>query len=109
MAQTHNTPSRSVYLYGPKSFLTLILVGFGFVALPLVSALIYAAVYVDRLSEQSQRPAYQPVQATQNNRMLLEQITAMERTARQYRVLGDLTLFQSYADKHYDFLATTEL
>ena len=31
MVQTLRTHLRSVYFYGPKSFLTLILIGFGFV------------------------------------------------------------------------------
>jgi len=40
--------------YYPRSFLRLLLVAFGTVALPLVLAFINAAIYVDRLAEQSQ-------------------------------------------------------
>jgi two-component system sensor histidine kinase GlrK len=97
--------NRSVYLYGPKSFLALILIGFGFVALPLIFALVYSALHVERLADKSQSTVYRAVKATQNTRMLLEQLTAMERAARQYHVLGDEALRRSYEEKHRDFLA----
>lgn len=104
MDQTSRSPSRSVYLYGPKSFLALILVGFGFVTLPLIFALIYSALHVQRLADQSQSTVYRAVKATQNTRMLLEQLTTLERAARQYHVLGDEALRRSYEEKHRDFL-----
>lgn len=100
---------KSLYFYGPKSFLTLALVGFGVVALPLTFALIYGAIHVDRLATQSQTTVYKAVRTTQHTRMLLEQLTAMERTARQYRVLRDDALFQAYAEKHQNFQLTVNM
>ena len=108
MAQTLRTHLKSVYFYGPKSFLTLILIGFGFVALPLIFALIYSAFHVERLADKSQVTVYTAVQATQNTRMLLEQLTGMERSARQYHVLKDPAFLQSYEEKHRAFQQTLE-
>lgn len=98
--------SRSLYFYGPKSFSALLLIGFGVVALPLAFALIYGAIHVERLAAQSQTAVYKAARATQDTRMLLEQLTAMERTVRQYQVLGDEALFKAYIEKHQDFQAT---
>ena len=106
MVQTLRSHLRSVYIYGPKSFLTLILIGFGFVALPLIFALIYSAFHVERLADKSQVTVYTAVQATQNTRMLLEQLTGMERSARQYHVLKDPAFLQSYEEKHQAFQKT---
>ena len=93
--------------YYPNSFLKLILIGFTLVALPLVAALIYAAFSVDRLATQTQQAVYQAVQATQSSHMLIEQISAMERYARQFQVLGDPALLQGFAQTHGKFLVTT--
>lgn len=106
MVHRQRNRSRSVYLYGPKSFLTLILIGFGLVALPLIFALIYSAYHVERLAEKSQITIYQAVKATQNIRSLLEEITSMERAARQSHVLNDNNLLQAYAEKHQEFQRT---
>lgn len=106
MVQALRNNPKSVYFYGPKSFLTLILIGFGFVALPLIFALIYSAFHVERLADKSQSTVYRAVKATQNTRILLEQLTEMERAARQYNVLSDSTLLQSYAEKHQTFQHT---
>ena len=109
MVQTPRNQTKSVYFYGPKSFLALILIGFGFVALPLIFALIYSAYHVERLADISQSTVYKAVKATQNTRILLEQLTAMERAARQYHVLKDSTLLRSYSEKHQTFQRTLEI
>jgi two-component system sensor histidine kinase GlrK len=106
MVQTLRSRLKSVYFYGPKSFLTLILIGFGFVALPLIFALIYSAFHVERLADKSQLTVYKAVQVTQNTRMLLEELTAMERSARQYHVLKDAAFLRSYEEKHQAFQQT---
>src|SRR3569833_2576342 len=106
LATNPRATSRSLYFYGPKSFSALLLMGFGVVALPLAFALIYGAYHVDRLAAQSQATVYKAVHATQDTRMLLEQLTAMERTVRQYQVLNDDSLFQAYAEKHQTFQQT---
>ena len=71
----------------PRSLNGLILVGFGFVALPLLLAVIWALVSLDRLAEQSERLVFTGVSAAENNRRLEEQLGTLERVARQYEVL----------------------
>ena len=71
----------------PRSLNGLILVGFGFVALPLLLAVIWAMVSLDRVAEQSERLVFTGVSAAENNRRLEEQLGTLERVARQYQVL----------------------
>jgi two-component system sensor histidine kinase GlrK len=72
----------------PRSLNGLILVGFGLVGLPLLVAVIWALVNLDRLAEQSERLVFTGVEAAQNNRLLEEHLGSLERVARQYQVLG---------------------
>jgi len=72
---------------GPQSLNQLILVGFGLVALPLLVAVIWALVNLDRLAEQSEQLVTSGVTAAENNRQLLEQVASLERVSRQYQIL----------------------
>jgi two-component system sensor histidine kinase GlrK len=89
--------------YRPKSILRLLLVGFLLVALPLIAALVLATLSVDRLVSHSQNALLQGVLVTQGTQVLVETITAMERNARQYQVLGDKVLFDVYEENHTKF------
>lgn len=106
LAANPRSTSRSLYFYGPKSFSALLLIGFGVVALPLAIALVYGAYHVDRLAAQSRSTVYTAMHATQDTRVLLEHLTAMERTVRQYQVLDDSSLLDTYAEKHQRFQQT---
>ncbi|MEJ2130010.1 MAG: HAMP domain-containing sensor histidine kinase [Woeseiaceae bacterium] len=75
--------------YRPRSLNGLILVGFGLVGLPLLIAVIWALVNLDRLAEQSERLVFTGAQAADNNRLLNEHVSSLERVARQYQVLGN--------------------
>lgn len=88
----------------PRSFLTLLFVGFSLVALPLIFALLNNAVSIDRLTDQSQKAVYQAVRATQASRAQAERVMAMERLARQYLVLGDAAVLENYLKAHDRFL-----
>jgi two-component system sensor histidine kinase GlrK len=92
--------------FRPRSILRLILTGFSLVALPLVVGLVIATVSVDRLVGQSQNALVQSVLVMQGSQMLVEAITAMERNARQYQVLGDKMLLHVYEEKHAKFVDT---
>jgi two-component system sensor histidine kinase GlrK len=92
--------------YFTKSILHLILTGFFAVALPLMVALVIAALSVDRLLSQSQHALIQGVLVTQSSQVLVEAITAMERNARQYQVLGDNILLDVYKENHAKFVDT---
>jgi two-component system sensor histidine kinase GlrK len=90
--------------YRPKSLNGLILVGFGLVGLPLLIAVIWALVNLDRLAEQSEQLVFTGVAAAENNRLLVEHVSSLERVARQYQVLGNPDSLQLL----YQDLATIE-
>ena len=83
-------------LYYPKSFLKLVLIGLSLVALPLLCVLISAAVSLDLLAERSEKAVYDATRATQASRRVHELIGALERNARQYVILGDAGILDSY-------------
>jgi two-component system sensor histidine kinase GlrK len=94
---------RSAY---PGSFLKLLLIGFSLAMLPLLFAFGNAALYLDRLAEQSRKTVYHAVEATRASRVLAEQLTVMERSTRQFLVLGDVTLLEHYRTAHEKFAET---
>jgi two-component system sensor histidine kinase GlrK len=73
----------------PRSLNGLILVGFGLVALPLLVAVIWALVNLDRLAEQSEQLVVTGVSSAENNRQLSQQVGSLERVSRTYLVLRD--------------------
>lgn len=75
-------------LWRPKRLNTLILLGFGLVGLPLLVAVVWGMVNLDRLAEQSETLVFTGVAAGENNRLLAEHVESLERSARQYFVLG---------------------
>lgn len=93
-------------LYYPRSFLKLILAGFSLAVLPLIFALINNAFSIHQLATHSQRAVYQAVQVTQNTRFLIEQITSMERSVRQFAIIGEPSLLQGYVLAHGRFVET---
>ena len=81
----------------PRSLNGLILVGFGFVALPLLIAVLGALYNLDRVAEQSERLVTTGISAGENNRRLTEQLSSLERVARQYLVLQNPDFLQLMA------------
>lgn len=98
-------PLQSVYY--PKSFLKLLLLAFGLVALPLVIAFVSAALYVDRIADEGRAAVSQAAQAARGSRELAEEVLALERVVRQYIILGDAGLLQDYDTLRARFKATT--
>ncbi len=92
----------------PKSFLRLILIGFGLVLLPLVFALVNAAINVQHLAEQSERAVREAAVATRASREMLETLTGMERALRQYLVLREGELLADYRRLHREFVQATQ-
>ena len=82
----------------PRSLNGLILVGFGFVALPLLLAVVWALVSLDGVAKQSERLVSTGVSAAENNRRLEEQLITLERVARQYQVLRNPESLQIILD-----------
>ena len=90
----------------PKSFPMLILAGFSLAVVPLIFALVNNAVSIRELATKGQRAVFNAVQATQSSRQLIEQITAMERSARQLSILAEPEIFSVFETTHRDFLDT---
>ena len=78
----------------PQSLNGLVLVGFGFVALPLLLAVIWALVNLDRVAAQSERLVFTGVTTAENNRRIEEQLNTLERVALQYQVLRNTDSLQ---------------
>jgi two-component system sensor histidine kinase GlrK len=92
----------------PRSLNGLILVGFGVVAAPLLLAVIWALVNLDRVAEQSERLVSTGVSAADNNRLLVEHLRSLDRVARQYQVIGNPELLQLIGDDLARFEAQLE-
>jgi two-component system, NtrC family, sensor histidine kinase GlrK len=92
----------------PKSFLNLILFGFSLVGLPLIGALIYIAIAIDQLADFSQKTVYQATDLTSDNRALVDEVLAMERSMRQAMILSDLSLLEGYFRAHENFNLTAK-
>ncbi|HEX8962161.1 MAG TPA: HAMP domain-containing sensor histidine kinase, partial [Rhodocyclaceae bacterium] len=86
---------RAFSLY-PRSFLQLILLTNLLVALPLLAAIGYASFKLDDLARRSGEAMRQASQAATLGRALPEELDRMERSLRQYEVLGDRALLAGY-------------
>lgn len=93
-------------VFYPNSFLKLLSIGFVLTILPLLFAFANAALYLDRLADQSHKTVHRAVEATRASRILTEQLTIIERGTRQYLVLGDEALLESFRGAHQKFVAT---
>ncbi|BCX80498.1 two-component system, NtrC family, sensor histidine kinase GlrK [Methylomarinovum caldicuralii] len=87
------------------SLSVLLLVSFILVLAPLILALGSALYSLEQLTGQSQRVVYQAVSLTQASRMLLERLTAMERSVKQALILEDAALFEHYRKLRQTFVS----
>ena len=91
----------------PRSFLSLLLIGFSIVAAPLLFALFSNALAFERLAGLSEQAVHSAVKVTQASRSLLAVITSLERSARQYAVAGEATFLDAYRANRAGFLRIT--
>src|SRR5688572_23629722 len=87
----------------PRSILQLTITGFLAVTGLLIAALVVTAEQLDGLSDRSQRVISQSASAMRASRILIEQMTAMERNIRQYRILEDAEILKVYANRRITF------
>jgi two-component system sensor histidine kinase GlrK len=92
----------------PRSFLTLLLVGFTIVAAPLLFALFSNAVAFERLAGLAEQAVHSAVRVTQLSRSLVGIITSLERSARQYAVAGERTFLETYRGHRARFQAAAK-
>lgn len=81
----------------PK-LLSLMLLGFLLVSLPLVASLVTAIAKVDRLARETRNDMMAVQQNALASRGFLERATAMERSARQFYALGDPSFLELYEE-----------
>ncbi len=84
------------------------LLGLALAAIPLVVAVLNAAVQMRQLANTSQELVLRGVEATRSSQVLLSSIASLERTARLYQVLGDPKLLEGYAQTDDRLTATRE-
>lgn len=92
--------------HNPKSFLKLILLGFSIVGLPLIAALVYSAIRIDQLADQSRNTIYSATQITYGSSILIDEIIVMERSIQHAIILEDSSLLESYFKAHDNFEKT---
>lgn len=90
-------------LLRPRSINGLVLASFAVVATPLIVAIVASVLYVDQLNTQSERLVMQGVAVTRESKRLNGLLISMERSARQYRVLGDDDLLDRFRSQAVDF------
>lgn len=82
------------------------LIGFTIVAAPLLFAIVNAAVQMNHLSARSEQLVVHGVRGTRNNQRMFEEISALERTARLYQIIGSTDLLDVYARNQERLVAT---
>jgi two-component system sensor histidine kinase GlrK len=91
-----------VRFYRPHSFFVLLLTGFVFVSLPLVTALFSSVKILDVLVEQSAVAVFRSVDRLSDSRKVAALLIDQERNARQYKILGEPSFLEevntSYAE-----------
>lgn len=97
-----------MHILRPKSFLSLVLIGFAMVALPFNLAMINAEFFLDRLARRGSQAVYRSVAVIQESRNLVEQLLALERRVRQYQVLKAGELLAGIEEKHREFTVSAE-
>ena len=101
-----NKPNSKVFYVG--SLYQWALATFVIVTLPLVFAIIYAVLAVSNYTDQSQQTLFQTVNATESSRIILERLISMERSIRQFQVLEEPELFNSYQKHRNKFIDILE-
>ncbi|HJS92542.1 MAG TPA: HAMP domain-containing sensor histidine kinase [Steroidobacteraceae bacterium] len=90
----------------PKSLSGLMLFGLLLLALPLLVAIITAALQIRTLATKGQQIVIEGVTSARASQQLFSQIASLERTARLYDVLSDPKLLDTYKEQDETFSAT---
>lgn len=91
-------------LHQSPTLVQIIRRGLLLIALLLVVGQLAAIISVNRLTRQSGQSVYDAAEALYNSQLLATEIALMERSAQQYRVVGDRKLYDTYLDQRRQFL-----
>jgi two-component system, NtrC family, sensor histidine kinase GlrK len=89
--------------FRPTSVVQLVLIAIALVAIPLTIALLSATVALEHFAARSQHSVLRSVHVIDAGRTLVEEVTAMERHARQYLLLGEWEFFDAYLRRRDNF------
>jgi two-component system sensor histidine kinase GlrK len=89
-------------LYRPRSFFSLLLTGFVFVALPLVVALVSSIQILDSLAQQSAVAVFRSVNRIEASKKVADVLQGQERAARLFNVLGEIEQLEDVDKRHYE-------
>jgi two-component system sensor histidine kinase GlrK len=90
----------------PKSLSGLMLLGLALIAVPLLVAVLTAALQIRALADTGQKIVVEGVTAARASQELFSQISSLERTARLYDVLNDSNLLELYRRQDARLTAT---
>ncbi|MDX1487549.1 MAG: hypothetical protein R3268_05060, partial [Acidiferrobacterales bacterium] len=96
-------------LYRTTSIVQLIRRGLFLVALLLVFGQIAAIISVNRLTSKSGQAVYDAAQTLHTSQLLATELALMERSARQYQVIGETDLHHAYLEHRQQFLHHAQL
>jgi len=90
----------------PKSLSGLMLLGLALIAVPLLVAVLTAALQIRQLADTGQKIVVEGVTAARASQSLFSQISSLERTARLYDILNDANLLELYRHQDAGLTAT---
>jgi two-component system sensor histidine kinase GlrK len=93
----------------PKSLSSMMLLGLAVIAVPLLVAILNAALQIRTLADSSRRLVVEGVSAARASQDLYAQIDLLERTTSVNSVLGDQKLLDSYREQNAQLTATREI
>jgi len=89
-------------LYRPRSFFSLLLTGFVFVALPLIVALVSSIQIMDSLAQQSAVAVFRSVNRIEASKKVADVLHGQERAARLFSVLGEMEQLEEVDKRHVE-------
>lgn len=91
-----------------RSLSQLFTLGIVLICVPLVAGTVLTFVYIKRLSDDSRNLVVRSLEIGRETEKLIGHIGELNRTARQYAVVGDKELFTLYTQKHLRLIDTLE-
>ncbi len=92
----------------PKSLSSMILIGLALVAVPLLVAIVRAAIHMDQLAGESETLVVRGMQAARNSQILMDEVINMERRARLYSRLDDPEMLVRFMESYSRFVVTLD-
>lgn len=99
---------RALLRLRPRSFRSLLVLGFAAVTLPLAGALLATSFELNRLAIDSQEAVSRAVRASDSAQRLVDGVEATERSARRYLVLRDRNDYAEYLRRRARVLRAAE-